>query len=366
MKLEDAMNDAEKAVSIRRKFLIVADPGHKVLALFTNGKLKSSQRFAVSSGQRAEYLKTKHYAKIRQQIQDKNIVDDVDNNNALEFLAKLEVELSKQDTHYRGSILYTAFPSLKATKLNDLSKYCQFLSDFISDMKLLLRYSPTISDLLKHQKQVTKDIHDLQINIFPSNSLVNTLRREVSMFFQIALDSFYKHDKLRKLKLQSVRNNKAWEQHVLKELPKLHQDIKPEDVVIVFGSYKRQAGHKGSKPTMGVKLMRLLRNAGYEVYEVNESYTSMKCSNCRKVEAECYNFKFSERKKWVKLEQMKNPSKEIPQKYSKSSMVHGLLKCGLCSTIFQRDVNGSNNIYFKVECIINGSQEYEIYLCKYN
>lgn len=351
MSLEEAMKDASKAESIKKKELWCADPGIGVLAQFTNGYLKTSKRVTITSGKTREILKTEQYNRIRCQIQNSMTVTPEDKASAIQFLNQLQNNLSAPNESQ------TLLPNLEATKSNDIHKYGQFLSSFISEMKTLLSFSPTVHALLEHQKQITKDINLLQISTTTSSHLYNTLKDKVSMFFQIALNSYYNSDILRKLKLQSLRNNEEWEQHTLQKLALAHGK-KPEEIVIVFGDYERKAGHKGSKSSMGVKLLRLLRKAGYEVYIMNESYTSVKCSNCKNVNAECYNFESSQRKKWVDLKHMKNPP---------SGMVHSLLKCGLCSTIFQRDINGSNNIYYKARCIIDGLDNYKIYLkSKYN
>ena len=185
-------------------------------AQFTNRDLKNSKRVTSTSGERREFLKTERYNRIRHQIENSMTVTSQDKASALQFLNQLQNNLPAQNESQ------TLLPNLEATKPNDIQKYGQLLSSFISEMKTLLCFSPTVPALLEHQKQITKDINLLQISTTPSSHLYYTLQDEVSMFFQIALNSYYNSEMLRKLKLQSLTNNKEWEQHTLKKLSLAH------------------------------------------------------------------------------------------------------------------------------------------------
>ena len=84
----------------------------------------------------------------------------------------------------------------------------------------------------------------------------------------------------------------------------------------------------GKEPTKGKGFRNLFRQNGYKVYLVDEFRTSCKCSKCEG--GECENF-------------MK---RENPKPYkSREILVHGLLRCKNCKTMWNRDVNGATNIY---------------------
>ncbi len=84
----------------------------------------------------------------------------------------------------------------------------------------------------------------------------------------------------------------------------------------------------GKEPTKGKGFRNLFRQNGYKVYLVDEFRTSCKCSKCEG--GECENF--------IK--------RENPKPYKSGEiLVHGLLRCKNCKTMWNRDVNGATNIY---------------------
>ena len=103
---------------------------------------------------------------------------------------------------------------------------------------------------------------------------------------------------------------------------------------------------KYKEPTKGKGFRTLLRKNGYKVYLVNEFRTSCKCSGCNG--GDC--------KKFMK---MKNPK---PYK-DNLILVHGLLKCQSCNTMWNRDVNGASNIY-KIAYNAIHKKERPSYLCR--
>ncbi|KAL0211330.1 hypothetical protein P9112_009628 [Eukaryota sp. TZLM1-RC] len=57
---------------------------------------------------------------------------------------------------------------------------------------------------------------------------------------------------------------------------------KPGDCMIVIGDCSKESGfkRKGKYPSKGTRKRKVLRQAGYLVYLVNEAYISKRCHNC--------------------------------------------------------------------------------------
>ena len=107
-----------------------------------------------------------------------------------------------------------------------------------------------------------------------------------------------------------------------------------EDIIIVMGDFdKGNYNMKGKEPAICKKFRRLFKNAGFEIYLINEFRTSMSCHCCNN-ETE----KFMERKS----------HKPNLFKENKTEIVHGLLRCQsitpLCQIIHNRDKNAVQNM----------------------
>ena len=314
------------------------DPGHIVIAALTNGADKTSKRLFFSARERSHILRTGRRKSIRNYIENDRRVKLKDKIKGIRYINKLESYYN--DPNIPGHV---------------------YIKNFLSDMKSLLNYSFTIHDCLKCQMKYGKDLIALKLDKYT----YNTIQRMVSMLFQIILETFYEEKILRKNKLHSIRSKLKWKQIVLQRITKVYGP--PDKVVFVTGNYKRKVGHKGSKPGLGLGFLRMLADSGYDVYVINESYTSVKCSKCQNINAECYNFQPKELPKHVKMKLLNNPSRTIPKRYKRGGkFVHGLIKCCKCGTRFQRDVNGSNNIWIKVMNLINGIIDNNKYLQKKN
>lgn len=72
----------------------------------------------------------------------------------------------------------------------------------------------------------------------------------------------------------------------------------------------------------------MFRKNGFKIYLVDEFRTSCRCSNCEG--GEC-----------IKFRRRRNPR---PGRKN-SILVHGALMCKTCSVLWNRDENGSRNIY---------------------
>ena len=103
----------------------------------------------------------------------------------------------------------------------------------------------------------------------------------------------------------------------------------------------------------------LLRKNKYKVYLVDEFRTSCKCSNCNG--GVCEKFMVRKNPKPKPKKSKENQKKEI--KYDETRLVHGLLRCKSGCGLWNRDRNGSSNIYKIAETAIN-KLERPSYLCR--
>jgi hypothetical protein len=97
---------------------------------------------------------------------------------------------------------------------------------------------------------------------------------------------------------------------------------------------------KYKEPTLGKGMRCLLRKNKYKVYLVDEFRTSCKCSKCDG--GVCEKFMVRENPR-PKPKNTDNPKKE--RKYDEIRLVHGLLRCKSGCGSWNRDRNGSSNIY---------------------
>ncbi len=121
---------------------------------------------------------------------------------------------------------------------------------------------------------------------------------------------------------------------------------KPDDVVLIFGDWSEGKCMPYIEPTKkGIGMRSLFRRNGFEnIFLAWEFRTSKKCFNCKNEnEEEGIN------EKWLmvdnpKPDKNKNNNTDTNKRKEKV-LCNGLLKCKTCNRIWNRDVNGSLNIF---------------------
>jgi hypothetical protein len=158
------------------------------------------------------------------------------------------------------------------------------------------------------------------------------------------LFDFYAKQLFRKLKFGRHINIKRNEQKMISDFRTMYGN--PDEVVICIGDWEQRQQMKYKEPTLGIGMRSLLRKNKYKVYLVDEYRTSCKCSKCDGGVCE----KFMVRK---------NPK---PNK-DDMRLVHGLLRCKSGCGSWNRDRNGSSNIYKIAHQAIH-NLERPSYLCR--
>ena len=120
----------------------------------------------------------------------------------------------------------------------------------------------------------------------------------------------------------------------------------PAEVVICIGDWEQRKQMKYKEPTLGIGMGSLLPKNNYKVYLVDEFRSSCKCSKC-------------DGRVWEKFMVRRNPR---PNK-DDMQLVHGLLRYKSGCGSWNRDSNGSSNIYKIAHQAIYGLER-SCYLCR--
>jgi hypothetical protein len=158
------------------------------------------------------------------------------------------------------------------------------------------------------------------------------------------LFGFYTKHLFRKLKFGRHINIKRNEQQMINNFRKMYGNA--DDVVICIGDWEQRQQMKYKEPTLGIGMRSVLRKNKYKVYLVDEFRTSCKCSKCDGGVCDKYMVR-------------KNPK---PNK-DEMRLVHGLLRCKSGCGSWNRDRNGSSNIY-KISYKAIHNLERPSYLCR--
>jgi hypothetical protein len=140
------------------------------------------------------------------------------------------------------------------------------------------------------------------------------------------LFGFYAKQLFRKLKFGRYINAKRNEQKMISNFKEIYGN--PDEVVICIGDWEQRQHMKYKEPTIGKGMRTLFRRNKYQVYLVDEHKTSCRCSKCEG--GICEKFMVRENPR---------PNKDGLR------LVHGLLRCKSGCGAWNRDRNGSTNIY---------------------
>ena len=185
---------------------------------------------------------------------------------------------------------------------------------------------------LSHYNRKTLDITKFKEYLQAKNRINHTLF------------GFYRKELFRKLKFGRHINTKRNEQKMINQFKKTFGN--PDEVVICIGDWEQRKQMKYKEPTLGKGMRTLFRKNNYQVFLVDEFRTSCKCSNCNC--GVCEKFRVR-----------KHPNK----KKDELRLIHGLLRCKSGCGLWNRDRNGSSNIYKIAKNAIN-KLERPSYLCR--
>mmetsp|Transcript_659 Transcript_659/g.800 ORF Transcript_659/g.800 Transcript_659/m.800 type:complete len:204 (+) Transcript_659:134-745(+) len=152
---------------------------------------------------------------------------------------------------------------------------------------------------------------------------------------------FYQAQIFRKLKLNTYINTKKSEQWMMEKFQKIFEKL--GKLVIGIADWEQKKHRKYKEPTKGKGSRTLLRKDGYKVYLVDEFRTSCQCSNCQNETAKCDKFRVRP-----------DPNTKKPLEQRQTRLVHGLLVCKECGTLWNRDHSAAINIAHLTRDAIDG------------
>jgi hypothetical protein len=231
---------------------------------------------------------------------------------------------SKEANHFR----YSQNQRRKETKMKKYNNIILAIKTNRINSKTIIEYETELSSYNRKTLHIDKFKEYLQ-----AKNRINFI-----------LFGFYQNELFRKLKFGRYINTKRNEQKMVNNFKKMFGN--PEDVVICIGDWEQKKQMKFKEPTLGIGMRTLFRKNNYKVFLVDEFRSSCKCSNCNGGLCE----KFMVRKN-------PRPDKDDVR------LVHGLLRCKSGCGLWNRDRNGSSNIYKIAETAIN-KLERPSYLCR--
>ena len=245
-------------------------------------------------------------------------IDELNDYSALRDKTIVGIDPGKEDLIYcvddaskdANIFRYSQNQRRKETKMKKYNNIILGMKTQKIQGKSVIEYETDLS----HFNRKTLHIDNFKTYINEKNKINN-------MLF-----GFYAKQLFRKLKFGRHINIKRNEQKMLRDFRNMYGN--PEEVVICIGDWEQRKQMKYKEPTLGKGMRCLLRKNKYKVYLVDEFRTSCKCSKCDG--GVCEKFMVRENPR---------PNKDDMR------LVHGLLRCKSGCGLWNRDRNGSSNIY---------------------
>ena len=265
-------------------------------------------------------------------------IDELDDYSALRDKTIVGIDPGKDDLIYcvdnaskdANVFRYSQDKRRKETKMKKYNNIILGMKTNKIEGKTIIEYETELSHFNRKSLQITKYKEYLQ-----EKNRINHI-----------LFMFYRKELFRKLKFGKYINIKRNEQKMICNFRKMYGN--PEDVVICIGDWEQRKQMKYKEPTLGKGIRTLFRKNNYKVFLVDEFRTSCKCSKCDGGVCE----KFMVRK---------HPNKK--KNKDELRLMHGLLRCKSGCGSWNRDRNGSSNIYKIAKNAINNIER-PSYLCR--
>lgn len=155
------------------------------------------------------------------------------------------------------------------------------------------------------------------------------------------IHSFYEQKVFTRLRWYSYINRQKTEARFMNRFKSIYGD--PTQTIVYIGDWEQFKHRMFKEPVKGKGFRKLFRKFGYIVLLVDEFRTSCRCAKC---DGECVTFR-----------KCQNPR---PWKKEEVITRHGLLKCKSCGRLWNRDENGSLNLYRIVKDTLDGKGRPEI------
>ena len=265
-------------------------------------------------------------------------IDELGDYSTLQNKTIIGVDPGKEDLIYcvdnaskdANVFRYSQNQRRKETKMKKYNNIILAMKTNKIDGKTIIEYETELSHFNRKSLQITKYKEYL---------------REKNRINHI-LFCFYRKELFRKLKFGKYINIKRNEQKMIRNFRNMYGN--PDEVVICIGDWEQRKQMKYKEPTLGKGIRTLFRKNNFNVFLVDEFRSSCKCSKCDGGVCEKFMVRNHPNKKKNKDE---------------LRLIHGLLRCKSGCGSWNRDRNGSSNIYKIANNAINNIER-PSYLCR--
>ena len=265
-------------------------------------------------------------------------IDELDDYSTLRDKKIVGVDPGKEDLIYcvddaskdANVFRYSQNQRRKETKMKKYNNIILALKTNKIEGKTIIEYETELSHFNRKSLQITK-----------YKEYLREKNRINHILFQ-----FYRKELFRKLKFGKYINIKRNEQKMIRNFRKMYGN--PEEVIICIGDWEQRKQMKYKEPTLGKGIRTLFRKNNFNVFLVDEFRSSCKCSKCDGGVCEKFMVRTHPNKKKNKDE---------------LRLIHGLLRCKSGCGSWNRDRNGSSNIYKIAKNAINNIER-PSYLCR--
>ena len=272
----------------------------------------------------------------KKNITKEQYIDELKDYTALQTKKIVGIDPGKEDLIYcvdgaskdANVFRYSQNQRRKETKMKKYNNIVLAMKTHKIQGKSIIEYETELSKFNRKTLDVTK-----------FKQYINEKNRVNHLLF-----GFYRKELFRKLKFGRYINAKRNEQKMVSNFKKTFGN--PEEVVICIGDWEQKKQMKFKEPTLGIGIRTLFRKNKYQVFLVDEFRSSCKCSRCNG--GVCEKFRLRENPR---------PNKDDMR------LVHGLLRCKNGCGEWNRDRNGSSNIY-KIAYQAIHKLERPSYLCR--
>jgi hypothetical protein len=274
-------------------------------------------------------------------------VDELDDYTELRDKKIVGIDPGKDDLIYcvdgatkdANVFRYSQDQRRKETKMKKYNNIILAMKTKLINGKTIIEYETELSHFNRKSLQITK----YKEYLYEKNRINNILF------------GFYRKELFRKLKFGKYINVKRNEQKMLRNFKEMYGN--PNEVIICIGDWEQKKQMKFKEPTLGKGIRTLFRKNNYKVFLVDEFRTSCRCSKCDGGVCE----KFMVRKNPRPKRNTEYTNTVI--NYDDKRLVHGLLRCKSGCGSWNRDRNGSSNIYKIAENAVNNTDR-PSYLCR--
>ena len=265
-------------------------------------------------------------------------IDELDDYSTLQNKTIIGVDPGKEDLIYcvdddskdANVFRYSQNQRRKETKMKKYNNIILAMKTNKIEGKTIIEYETELSHFNRKSLQITK-----------YKEYLREKNRINHILFQ-----FYRKELFRKLKFGKYINIKRNEQKMVSNFKKAYGNA--DNVVICIGDWEQRKQMKYKEPTLGKGIRTLFRKNNFNVFLVDEFRSSCKCSKCDGGVCEKFMVRTHPNKKKNKDE---------------LRLIHGLLRCKSGCGSWNRDRNGSSNIYKIAKTAINNIER-PSYLCR--